>query len=417
MAKKIIGFNMQGQYQGRNLIVSHKDLDGTMSALIADRVYRDLGLDSVCYVDIASNMKMTDEMIQLGLDSLESLNLNMFENVFILDRDTCSSSMAEKLFKSGVKNIYHIDHHITNKDNSKYVESEMTNKGYNFKSIYEKEFGYSGCFLTFKTLEHLMVGANQYNLLKMYVVIADLYDTFNWTKLTGMDNKVLSKLLLEKYGVSLDDMMTYDDFIPMDRCAVNLNYIYKFLDDKLFMSTFNNSIDNSSPLMSYMKPISTRFEDNEETNLMYINYARNDAKRGVQDKYGSAMFDILTPKVDENNNVYNVTTAEVLFVGKELDFDTASVASYRFLKDNPNIILIYRTKNPSYSYSVRSIGDLSTLPLSTALKGGGHVNASGFTLDDLKTKTFDFGKELLEVAKKKVEEVCTNSVEVLEKRH
>lgn len=395
MSRRLKNINLNGEMRKRVLIVSHNDLDGVMSAFIAHLAYNEMGFDTMIYYDINSSKTKTDQMINDGFEAIHNLSLEDFKEVCVIDRESCTLDMALKLSEKGIDMI-HIDHHATNRDYSNMVSEKVPS----FTSIYEtgSDFIYSGTFLTFKYFEDQLSQLANKDMLYTYTVLTDLYDTFKWTEVPVSADNYLNTL----YGVNSEWLNSNSRCLPVDVSAVNLNYIFKFMGGDLFFEDICDSIENGSDIMADSKAIIRKFKYTEDLNLKYIQYAFNDAKKG---KVG-----IYTPEIYQLTYTENGVPkeSEVLFVDKPLDFDTSSVSAYRFLKENPNIVLVYRTKEGGYSYSVRSIGEVNTLILSTKMGGGGHKNASGFTLQDEKVKVEEFNLDNKNRLKTKLSEVIDN---------
>lgn len=395
MSRRLKNINLNGDMRKRVLIVSHNDLDGVMSAFIAHLAYNEMGYESMIYYDINSSKSKTDQMINDGFEAIGNLSLDDFKEVCILDREACTLEMADKLCSKGI-DVIHIDHHATNREYSKMLSEKVRS----FTSIYESgdDFIYSATYLTYKYFEDQLNALKYVDLLYTYVVLADLYDTFKWTEVPLESDNYLDTL----YGVNAEWLNENSRCLPVDVSAVNLNYIFKFMGGDLFFEDICSSIEHGNDIMADCKAIIRKFKHTEDSNLNFIKYAFNDAKKGKIGQYSPELY-LLT--YSENGVAKE---AEVLFVDKPLDFDTSSVSAYRFLKDNPNVMLVYRTKEGGYSYSVRSIGDVNTLVLSTKMSGGGHRNASGFTIQDEKIKVEEFNLDNKNRLKTKLSEVIDN---------
>lgn len=392
MSKRLKNINLNGNLKERVLIVGHNDLDGVMSSFIAHLAYRSMGYDTMIYYDISSNKAKTDEMIRDGFEAIGNLSLGDFKEICIVDRESCTIEKMDWLDKKGIP-VVHIDHHQTNRPLSRLIESKISR----FTSVFElgDDYIYSATYLTYKYFEDFLKKNVKYvDLLYTYTVMADLYDTFKWTEVP-MDADVYLKTL---YKVDSEWLSKHSRCLPLDVSSVNLNYLFKFMDGEMFLDEITKSIESGSDLMDNCDVIIKKFKQTEDANYNFINYAYRDAKSGRLGLYTPEIYDLT---YTESNVARN---AEVLFVDKPLDYDTSSVSAYRFLKDNPNVILIYRTKETSYSYSVRSTGDINTLAISTQLNGGGHKNASGFTIQEEKDLVLEFQRQNKERIKSKLEQ-------------
>lgn len=422
MSKKLKGIDTHGNFKGRVLIVTHKDLDGITSATATNLYYKNKGLDTAIYYDISSSKVETDNMIKDGLKLLESFSLGMFDQVVILDRESCSKSMAEDLYTLGVKRIIHIDHHITNRDYSRYMDREL-NKGLyskRFISCYEDgdKLNYSATQLAY-FIFFTSVG-EQYDILpepcevnlKHYCALADLYDTFMWTELMDMNRRDLENFIANRYSsLRLDLMESIISCRPLDRSAVNMNYVYQFMGDEMYFEKMTLAMSSKDvDFLSDMEVICRRYSSMEADNLRFIRYAYNDAVNNNTDsRFESAIYNLIY-KTPSNKT----KTAQVLFIDKPLDYSTSSVAAYLFLKDNPNVILVYRSKEASYSYSVRSTGELSTLLVSLPLGGGGHINASGFTMFNSKEEYENFCRKCKKDVKESILRTAGDTLSLIE---
>lgn len=417
MAKKVRGLNLQGIYKGRNLIVSHKDLDGVMSAAIATFASESSQKDVVVYTDISPKTDKTDEIIREAIQGLKTLSMAMFDEIFILDRATCSTELLEELYNLGVKKVTHIDHHVTNEAQSDKNQMYMYRKydNYGFYSIFRNDKGqdYSASYLAYKYFISYITNLDTkaFKVLRNYSILADLYDTFTWTKFVTMETEDVNKFIYARYNTNIANMLLYTQVSPFDVRPVNMNYIYKFMEDEDFYNEILECIKSGVDIQKTMKPVVKKFTRIEEDTVKFIQYAYNDARRdNGNSKYDSAIYNMVQEKEDGT-----IQMAEVLFVDKPLDYGACSVASYRFLVNNPNVILVFRSKEPSYSYSVRSIGDISTLDISTKLSGGGHLNASGFTLAQSKELYDKACSDAKKQVKQELLDIASNTIKLLEK--
>lgn len=414
MSKKIKGLNLQGNFNSRVLIVTHKDLDGVMSAAIASMALESEGKDTVIYTDISPKVEKTDEIIEEALSGMVTMSMSIFDEVYILDRAACSKEMCVRLNNLGVNKVVHIDHHPTNKNHSVGNLIHMLNVDTDFYRYIGNEDGddYSACYLTFRefVLRLNNLSTFSYKLLRNYTILSDLYDTFNWTKFVNINEENVNGILNSRYNINLEEMIPYTMVTPLDVRPVNMNYIYKFMDDEDFFEEMNNCILNEIDIQQAMNPVARRLSKIEEETSKFIQYAYNDAKKNDgSSKFDSAIYNMVVPTLSGGNKI-----CEVLFVDKPLDYGASSVAAYRFLANNPNVILVFRSKEPSYSYSVRSIGDISTLEITTKLNGGGHLNASGFTLNKSK-ELYDLAcSETKKHVKAELLDIASNSIALLE---
>ncbi|MGL5715354.1 MAG: DHH family phosphoesterase [Paraclostridium sp.] len=378
---RIKSINLNGRFtEGRAAILSHNDLDGVAAATILRVSLESLGLDTMIVVDIDPKSEKTDMMVENVLESINAAGLNIFNKVYILDRAAPSIQMINKLVRLGVKEIVHIDHHLSNKNTSEYIERTVVE----FTSVFcSNEANYSATWLTYQYVKNVLaenIGNEARMLAKGLSIIVDSWDTFKWTRCVTEDDLFGIGFATEEYSLDSTECEYLTDklgLFPLDTKSKALNYISKFEDAAYLGEMFKKVISYGEieALRNY-DVVTRKYREMEDKNHMYMQYAYNDAVRGrLTNKSRFRKFDL--PYRGE------IKTFRVLFIDKALDFEVSSISAHTFLQNYKELIIVYKHKDLSPVYSVRSVGDIPAVEVAKIFGGGGHLNACGFTLSEV----------------------------------
>ena len=361
----ILRNNLKNGYN--DIVITHGDADGMGAAAFAEMYSTHHGRGVIVVGHMDPTVTKTDELVKGVVEMMDSVN--EIHTVFILDRALCSENIIVNLKEVGIESICYIDHHITN-----IVVAETLEDKYPEFIVMITNPKYSATWLTYETLVTDTAGIDSFEAMATAILI-DAWDTFKWSRCITEDDKDGSKFILDDYKIDLSVVpdRVRDMLLPLDVKAVDLNYAVKFEDIEFMYDALHTSILKQRSISGYETVIAKYHR--EQVKLLKDLKSEWEFSKDFENSKCENYYTRVVPQENNKEFVVSIFVADTV-----LPSTVSGIVAHYFLKENPGTILIMKSSKETDTFSCRSTGNVSALPIAQLFGGGGHPKACGFKI-------------------------------------